>query len=848
MSSVSRWLGIGGAFAFLIRCTTAANTTPGALSVVPSLNWYGSDGDWSAISLRVGTPQVWTDVMVSTVSSENWIVGTGACAANALTVRADSLCKQSRGGGLFNPYNSSTWHNEGLYQFMVDSQLGNNGYGWYGLDNLTLGSTGITVSQTVIGQFNGSGPLTGTQYMLGMFGLGVTTAQFGADSPLPLINALVEVNGVIPSHSYGFTAGAKYQQKGELLSLTLGGYDANRFVPHNTNFSLNPDNNPQASIDTIFVQSGATSNNFTVPKQLLQPSDRVNAIIDSSTPYLWLPTAVCDRFASALGLSYNDTLNLYTYDANATQHDALANSQLSFTFSLSDLSTSPAVVNITLPFQAFDLQLTYPAIPNSTYGSPDATKNYFPLRRATDESQYTIGRAFLQEAYIITDYERNIFSVHQAVHVANPLGNTSIVSILQPSDSKFTSVGGSSPDSGSAPLHRGTIIAIAVSSSVFVVLVSFLALFLCRRRRQKKAREANEEKPHQTQHPQSFLARMLRRAPIPAVHEAGGESAYPTEVAADASHERFELPAPLGPAELDSEAGTTFDGTTEHGSSTQDSANLSSYERARRKLERTQIAAAQAQAQIAAETYPVEKNDADMSQVAHYRALDTPSSEEGLVSPIAPEPGNGWGMLNISHGSSEPSPVSPGFQSAPVSPTGPPPTYRRLPLNPANVVYAGRLPDNVRLPAVVPRIVGPDGRTIQHEPTMTSVGEEEGEGTSSSLGSQFTVEEQVDGLYGSGNTNVVSPNPSNGSGSSDPTSPVSRSSGSGHSREPIVGSGIERQSSIPENHATNTLDLWSRRRRRLHGEDLVHVPQPAENRFSWEEDRISGNEHEEGSL
>ncbi len=34
-------------------------------------------------------------------------------------------------------------------------------------------------------------------------------------------------------------------------------------------------------------------------------------------------------------------------------------------------------------------------------------------------------------------------------------------------------------------------------------------------------------------------------------------------------------------------------------------------------------------------------------------------------------------------------------------------------------------------------------------------------------------------------------------------------------------------------------------RRRLYG-DMVHVPQPAENRFSWEEEKISGLE--EGSL
>jgi hypothetical protein len=31
-------------------------------------------------------------------------------------------------------------------------------------------------------------------------------------------------------------------------------------------------------------------------------------------------------------------------------------------------------------------------------------------------------------------------------------------------------------------------------------------------------------------------------------------------------------------------------------------------------------------------------------------------------------------------------------------------------------------------------------------------------------------------------------------------------------------------------------------RRRLDGEDLVHVPQPAENRFSWEEERLDGTD------
>ena len=64
-----------------IQSTTA--TSPKALSITPSTNWYGDDGTWSAISIRVGTPPQWVDVMVSTVSSETWVVGNGGCLNNS---------------------------------------------------------------------------------------------------------------------------------------------------------------------------------------------------------------------------------------------------------------------------------------------------------------------------------------------------------------------------------------------------------------------------------------------------------------------------------------------------------------------------------------------------------------------------------------------------------------------------------------------------------------------------------------------------------------------------------------------------------------------------------------------
>jgi len=653
------------------------------------------------------------------------------------------------------------------------------------------------------------------------------------------------------------------EQKGVVNSLTLGGYDSNRFIPHDIDFNLNPAKQLLTFVNSISVASSAASNNWTQPVELLSATDRVSAIIDSSTPYLWLPQAVCERFAQSLGLTYNTTLNLYTFDGNLSQHDTLGASSLSFTFSLSDISSTPASVDITLPYTAFDLQLTYPAIPFTNFGDANATKYYFPLRQAANAAQYTIGRVFLQEAYLITDYERNTFSVHQAIHPTDSVGNTSIVSITPPPDTTFSGL----PQKSGSKLSAGAIAGIAIGAVALVAILALLIFFLCRRKRQSKGKDTDSEKPLSHDQPQrSLFSRLLHRnRALPAgIHEASGSSSYPTEVGADATHERFELPAPLGPAELDSESTGTdsLDGTTEHGSSTQDSANLSAYERARRKLERQQAAAFALTSSPPRETYPVEKSDADISQVAHYRAPDSPAIESPLVSPINDSHSHSHGSLTIS---GQTSPVSPGFVSAPTSPTGPPPTYRRFNLDPANVVYAGRLPDNVQLPRVVPRVIGPDGRTVRAEETLAT---EPGVGTNSSLGSQFTENESED-LYGSGGTNLVSPvalSSNSGSGSHPASSPTSGNGGSaGANIDPVPslhsnstearmqlrdengngnGSGSGRGSG---NGATmlsrnmSMLDPWGSRRR-LDGEDLVHVPQPAENRFSWEEERISGNE------
>lgn len=117
-------------------------------------------------------------------------------------------------------------------------------------------------------------------------------------------------------------------------------------------------------------------------------SDPIDIFIDSTDPNFWLPDSVCDAFEEAFGLTMDETSGLYLI--NDTQHTNLVNSDAEVTFRLSDVTTGGDSVRIVLPYDAFDLTAEYPLVDNTSY--------YFPLKRAANETQYTLGRAFLQEA------------------------------------------------------------------------------------------------------------------------------------------------------------------------------------------------------------------------------------------------------------------------------------------------------------------------------------------------------------------------------------------------------------------------------------------------------------------
>lgn len=110
--------------------------------------------------------------------------------------------------------------------------------------------------------------------------------------------------------------------------------------------------------------------------------------IDSTIPYIYLPSTACQVFERELGLVWNATENIYFVGENL--HQTLSSENPNFTFTIGNDDQSQPTIDIVLPYSSFDLTFNSPVFSNNT--------PYFPIRRATNESQYTLGRTFLQEA------------------------------------------------------------------------------------------------------------------------------------------------------------------------------------------------------------------------------------------------------------------------------------------------------------------------------------------------------------------------------------------------------------------------------------------------------------------
>ncbi|KAH8898702.1 acid protease [Thozetella sp. PMI_491] len=454
-------------FTWLLESAWAGSSGPQALEIPASEYFEGNDGPWSSFHVRVGTPEQAVRVMVSTASPETLVVLSDlGCTSGAFGNGATpSNCAVSR-GVLFNPNDSSTWHSAGKYAINGDgvgleANLGYSQNAEFALETLAIGLTGPSLrNQTV------AGIGTANPFYLGIFGLNnqpVNFSSLGNYSATSFVTTLKDQK-LIPSLSWSYTAGARYRLKQVYGQLIFSGYDRSRFNEDKTaSFTMADD---QTRDLVVSLQSIGYSGE----QQATLLSNSIQAYVDSTDPNLWLPSEACDAFEKAFGLTLDKTTGLYL--VNDTHHTSLVNTDAEVTFRLSDVKSNGGTVTITLPYDAFALTAQPPLVDNSSY--------YFPLKRAANSTQYTLGRTFLQEAYLSADYERKTFNISPCVW--NEGAKEDIVTILSKDDPGSSGGGSDSSSSGSGGLSPGAIAGITVGCVLVAILIACLVLLLIRRR------------------------------------------------------------------------------------------------------------------------------------------------------------------------------------------------------------------------------------------------------------------------------------------------------------------------------------------------------------------------------
>ncbi|QIW96321.1 hypothetical protein AMS68_001839 [Peltaster fructicola] len=512
--------------------------------------WDGDDGYWSTFTISVGTPPQSFRVLPATIDPHVSIITDDGCKAGMASV---SNCGDLRGVNYVNgaasrgfqwsasgSSTSSTYRYFNAFdEFTGQSQF--NASGPFGNDTLSLSSKGGFTNITMTNQIIAG--VSDVNFWLGTFGLGnayTNYAQSGFVAPSLLYN--MKNQSQIPSISYGYTAGRYYDNKTE-ASLILGGYDTNRITGQNVTNKISSSDSTQSL--NINVQS-LTAQGLSSGNSLSLLNAATTASIDSSLTHLYLPSRACDLLASNLGLSYDNTTNYYT--VNQTVHDTLKANNATLTFLLGGNS---APLSISMPYKSLDLQVGIP------YYQPN--QNYFPIRKAANDSQIVLGRAFLQETYLVVDWERSSFTVGP-VNKATTAQN--IVAITTPSSTptiatvtpSSTATSAAEQPSSSGGIGAGAIAGIVIAV-VLIAALGGLFFWWRKRSRDNRGRPSSWRKTWRKSEPPPYSASATDNGANAAEYYGGDK---PEEAMAEtdnkAPHAHFsELFDSSKPAELTSD-------------------------------------------------------------------------------------------------------------------------------------------------------------------------------------------------------------------------------------------------------------------------------------------------------
>ncbi|OTB15824.1 hypothetical protein K445DRAFT_60394 [Daldinia sp. EC12] len=497
MSSI-RSLPLSFLFYLSISRLVGADTKP--IAAKWSSSTFGPDGPWPAIEVTMGSEQKIS--MYPGREFQTFLLTSDYCNHNT------SIPCYANQAGLYNDAQSQvdTTGSTGQIQYQSNPDymqgvqvLGETTKSW--VDTMEFGGTTIEnvslalLSESYMAYPNGQWyPLT-----VGCMGIGApaTVNQSFSNNYGPLINASLVpgylwAHNTTASNSFGMHIGsANPRMPG---SFYFGGYDENRIVGDVLTYSDDYTKDITLRDISIKVIDGSSPWKFESLGGLLAAdnssitSGGVQVSVDGCSPYLSLPKSTCDAIAKNLPVTYNEDLGLYFWNTDEPKYTQIVNSAsvLEFVF-IGDSNTKN--VSISVPFRHLNLTLTAPLV--------DKPTQYFPCYTGPARI-YTLGRAFLQDAFVGANWGTKSWWLAQAPGPNIPA--PSVVELTDGGSIKASSNDWKESWSGSwtvlkpsdvessatvtAGLSTGAKAAIGVCVSVAgLALIAALAFFFLRRRK-----------------------------------------------------------------------------------------------------------------------------------------------------------------------------------------------------------------------------------------------------------------------------------------------------------------------------------------------------------------------------
>ncbi|MCJ1444194.1 MAG: hypothetical protein MMC23_004695 [Stictis urceolatum] len=278
-------------------------------------------------------------------------------------------------------------------------------------------------------------------------------------------------------------------------NLALGGYDAQLlYNPENLELYSFATDEALPERDLVITLKPLHAN-LTASSTTQLLSTPLKAFIETGTEDLWLPEDACDLFASHFRLSWNGTSQRYT--SSLSSNNDFVNKIVVLTFEISDSANKSARNLITLNVG----HLTPPVVDDLWI---------FPLRRAANATQYTLGRSFLRAAYLVADYERRQFSIQRMNDVSAQYPSLRTIEPLFPAnetntcnftDESSTTASAASTSTGAglgrddgARTSSSVKVAIGGSVPAAVVLIAGILITVCIVRQKRRKRRIQDSR------------------------------------------------------------------------------------------------------------------------------------------------------------------------------------------------------------------------------------------------------------------------------------------------------------------------------------------------------------------